>query len=105
MARLWAAKTLIEQAYEHNDLDPKVEESKRPLYRYGNQVENIMFQLTDVVQHLGNDKLVRDYEKAYTIPKESKYYGKHFVKVVPADAMKMLSAAQSVADQIVSEIQ
>lgn len=104
MARLWAAKTLIEHAYEHKDLDSNAEKPKRPLYPYRDQVEEIMFQLTDVVQYLGNDKLVRDYEKAYTIPKESKYYGKGFVKVVPNDATKMLAAAQGVADQIVREI-
>jgi hypothetical protein len=104
MARLWAAKMLIEDAHDHNDLDPSLSKEEQPLHRYRDKLEEIMFQLTEIVTRLGNNKLVKDYEKAYTIPTNSKYHGKHFDRIVPADADKMLSGCQAVVDQIVREI-
>jgi hypothetical protein len=105
MARLRAAKSLIEQAHEHKDLDPSLTKEEHPLYPSRNTLEEIMFQLTNICERLGNSKLVKDYDKAYTIPKDSKFYGKGFNKVVCADADKMLSGCQAVVDQIVREIQ
>ena len=105
MARLWAAKILVEQAHDYKDLaasDPKAKDEL--LYPFRDQLQEAMHLITDAVTRLGNSKLVQDYERAYTIPKDSKWYGKNFNKIVPADAEKMLDGVQKVADGIVREI-
>ncbi|KAK5173199.1 uncharacterized protein LTR77_003321 [Saxophila tyrrhenica] len=105
MARLWAAKVLVEQAFDYADLDKSIPREEQPLCPFGNKLQEIMFLLTDVVTRLGNNKLVKDYEKAYTVPRNSKFHGKDFDKVIARDAAKMLTGVQAVADQIVREIQ
>ena len=105
MARLWAAKTLIEEAFAYKDLDTGLQKEEQPLYPYGNQLVEIMHQITDVVTRLGNNDLVKQYDQAFSIAKNSKFYGKTFSNVVQADAERMLGSAEEVTERIVREIQ
>lgn len=105
MARLWAAKMLVEQAHTHQDLDANLCKDEHPLHKYGQKLLDIDHQLTDIVTRLGNDKLVREYENVCIASRDSKYFGKTFSELVPADAANMLAGVQEVVDQIVNDIE
>ncbi len=105
MARLTAAKILIEQAYAHKDLDQNIAMEDQPLYYHGGKLKEILWQLMKIIESLDNDKIVKNYEEVFTAPENSEFYGKTFEVVVPADAGNMLSGVQAIADQIMREIE
>lgn len=103
MARLTAAKILIEEAYAHKDLDQNIATEDQPLYYHGGKLTEILWQLTKIIESLDNDKIVKNYEEIFSTPENSAFYGKTFGVVVPTDARNMLSGVQDVAEKIMRE--